>query len=154
MHDDSDYPEEEEDDQIGESPDDVINLTAGDENKQPQQTSQGNPSTTQQHQYKPPSYQEQREEVISLHRVLNMDHSMKPNHTFRVLDNPISYKYFYLEIHINSLKKLKTITVKGLCIRVVGSSNNLEAQFAEECEVVLASRENEDPKLDEKRREP
>ncbi|WOG86518.1 hypothetical protein DCAR_0205729 [Daucus carota subsp. sativus] len=155
MHDDSDYlfPEEEEEDQIDELPNDVIDLTADDEVKQPQQTSQGNPSTTQQHQYTPPSYQEQREEVINLYRVQNRDHSMRPYYISRILDKPIRYKNSDQEIHINSLKKLKTIIVKEMYIRVVGSLNNLEAQFAEECEVVLESRENEDPKLDEKRRE-
>ncbi|KAL1831109.1 hypothetical protein ACET3Z_000760 [Daucus carota] len=80
MHDESDYPEEEED---------VNDLTADDEIEQPQQTSQGNPSTTQRHQYTPPNYQEQREEVINLHRMLNRDRSMKPDHISRVLDNPI-----------------------------------------------------------------
>ena len=38
-------------------------------------------------------------------------------------------------------------------IRVIRSLNILEARFVEECEAVLASRENEDPKLYEKRRE-
>ena len=70
MHDDSNYPEEEEDVQIDESSDDDDDLTADDEINLPQQTSQGNPSTTQQHQYNPPSYQEQREEVINMQRVL------------------------------------------------------------------------------------
>ena len=61
MHDDSDYPEEEEDVQIGESSDDDEDLTVDDEINLPQQTSQGNPSITQQRQYTHPSYQEQRE---------------------------------------------------------------------------------------------
>ena len=132
-------------------PDDVIDLTTDDEVKQPQQTSQGNPSTTQQHQYTPPNYQEQRECVINLHRVLNRDHSMRPDHIPHVLSNPIRYKNSDQEIPINSLKKLKTIILKEMYIRVVRSLNNLEAQFVEECEVVLEGRENEDPKMDEKR---
>ncbi|WOH07784.1 hypothetical protein DCAR_0727218 [Daucus carota subsp. sativus] len=78
---------------------------------------------------------------------------MKLDHVSRVLDNPIRYKDFDQEIHINSLKELKTIIVKGMYTRVIGSLKNLEAQFAEECEVVLESRENEDLELDEKRRE-
>ncbi|WOG81886.1 hypothetical protein DCAR_0101042 [Daucus carota subsp. sativus] len=89
MHDDSDYlfPEEEED-QIDEFLDDVIDLTADDEVEQPQQTSKGNPSTTQ-HQYTPPSNQDQREEVMNLYSVLNRDHSMRPYYIPRVLDKPI-----------------------------------------------------------------
>ncbi|WOH07785.1 hypothetical protein DCAR_0727219 [Daucus carota subsp. sativus] len=52
MHDDLNYPEEEEEDvQIDESSDDDDDLTADDEINLPQQTSQGNPSTTQQDQY-------------------------------------------------------------------------------------------------------
>ena len=78
---------------------------------------------------------------------------MKLDHVSRVLDNPIRYKDFDQEIHINSLKELKTIIVKRMYTRVIGSLKNLEAQFAEECEVVLESRENEDLELDEKRRE-
>ena len=57
------------------------------------------------------------------------------------------------ETHIKSQRKLKTHIVRGMYIRVIGSLNNLEAQFAEECEAVLASRVNEDSKRVEKRRE-
>ena len=42
--------------------------------------------------------------------------------------------------------------MKEIYIRVIGSLNNLEAQFAEECEAILTSRENEDTKLDEKKK--
>ena len=37
-------------------------------------------------------------------------------------------------------------------LNVVGSVNELEAMFAQECEFIMASRIDEDPKLDEKRR--
>ena len=55
-----------------------------------------------------------------------------------------------LEIHVKSLSTLRTGVIKDMYVRVVGSVNNLEAQFAQECELILASREDEDPKLDEK----
>ena len=78
---------------------------------------------------------------------------MRPDHIPHVLSNPIRYKNSDQEIPINSLKKLKTIILKEMYIRVVRSLNNMEAQFVEECEVVLEGRENEDPKMDEKRGE-
>ena len=57
------------------------------------------------------------------------------------------------ETHVKSLPKLKNRVVREMYSMVIGSLKNLEAQFTEECEAILASRENGYPKLDEKRRE-
>ena len=92
VHDDSDYPNPKEKNQGGDAPEEVVDLTADDEDDQPRQPPHRNPPETQSCQHTPSSYQEQREKLLNLYRVLNRDHSMRPYYISHVLDNPLRYK--------------------------------------------------------------
>lgn len=94
------------------------------------------------------------EEMLRMFRTINRNQSRKPLHLPRVLGDPLRCKdNDKQEIYYKSLSKMKTQVVKRLHLNVLlGSEHNLEAMFAQECESILTSRMNEDPKLDRHKR--
>ena len=106
FHDDSNYlsPIEEEQDDV--EPDNkVIDLTAGDEDKHPQQTSQSNASEAQHEQSSTFNYQDQKERLMKRYMQINREFSYRPTYVPYVLDNPLTFKginqetdriYFYI----------------------------------------------------------